>query len=478
MTLTTRLSVVFNAMIGIVLVCFSSAFYWFADSLVMQQLDNRAISALDALTAAAETSSSGVEWEPRERTLNFEASPFIDDVAWIVADSHGNVIDRSTTAVSASGMAVTPLFKRGTSGGGTDSSIWNASTWLVKKRIIQRSNEVPELEAPEDRADDVLHQGLEISVAVSLLPAQSFLRKTAVVLVILAISVWTVSLLVGRGVCRRALNPLRHMTAAATQITGDNIAGRVPAVATRDELAELATAFNGLLDRLQDSFIRQQRFTTDASHQLRTPLTAILGQIEVAQRRDRTDEEYKRVLAVVHDRAAHLNHIIQALLFLARADAEAPLPDCARFDLRHFLVEWVTSLQDQSRYADLKLDIMPVGEMHISAHSVLLHELLGILIDNAFKYSPRGTPVWIQLETDHTFVSVSIQNQGAGLSPEDLSQLGKPFFRSGHARQSGTPGVGLGLSIAVRLASAINGLWSFSSELGLKTIATVRFPRP
>lgn len=106
------------------------------------------------------------------------------------------------------------------------------------------------------------------------------------------------------------------MTVATQQINADRLAERLPTPATGDELAELTSAFNALLDRLQESFLRQQRFTGDASHQLRTPLTAILGQIEVTLRRDRSAEEYHRVLSLVHGRATHLKHIVDALLFL------------------------------------------------------------------------------------------------------------------------------------------------------------------
>src|SRR5438045_9495412 len=102
-----------------------------------------------------------------------------------------------------------------------------------------------------------------------------------------------------------------------------NLDDRLPDVQSRDELDELSRSFNGLLDRLQESFERQRRFTGDASHQLRTPLTAILGQLEVALRRERPAEEYQRVLAQVHERAGHLRRIVESLLFLARAAAAA-----------------------------------------------------------------------------------------------------------------------------------------------------------
>ena len=124
MTLTTRLSVVFVLTIGIVLLLFSTAFYWFANSLVMQQINDRAVSVLDTLTAAAESSSGGVEWEPRERTLSFAASPFIDEVAWNVTDSHGQLIDRSTSAVSPIEIVVLQSPSPEVSVGGADTASW------------------------------------------------------------------------------------------------------------------------------------------------------------------------------------------------------------------------------------------------------------------------------------------------------------------------------------------------------------------
>ena len=108
---------------------------------------------------------------------------------------------------------------------------------------------------------------------------------------------------------------------------------RLPVPRTDDELQDLGDAFNGLIARLQEAFERQRRFTGDASHQLRTPLAVMLGQIEVSLRRDRSAEDYRRVLSLVHDQAAHLGQMVEMLLFLARADAEAELPGLESIDL-------------------------------------------------------------------------------------------------------------------------------------------------
>ena len=299
----------------------------------------------------------------------------------------------------------------------------------------------------------------------------------AVTLISLSVFVWLGAFGSARFVCVRALRPLREMTVATQQINADRLAERLPTPATRDELAELTSAFNALLDRLQVSFVRQQRFTGDASHQLRTPLTAILGQIEVALRRDRSAEEYHRVLSLVHGRATHLKDIVESLLFLARAAGDGAVPECQAIDLNSFLKTFVSSFSDHQRFADLKCEIQNSEQCLISSHPTLLQELLTILLDNSFKFSQRGTPVTIQLHGDSSSAIVSIRDSGEGIAPEDIQHLGEPFFRTETARQQGIQGVGLGLSIARRLCVILGASISFSSEIGHGTAATVRIPR-
>src|SRR5437868_10416144 len=143
------------------------------------------------------------------------------------------------------------------------------------------------------------------------------------------------------------------MAAAARTMATVDLSQRLKHTANGDELDDLGHSFNGLLDRLQESFERQRRFTGDASHQLRTPLTAILGQLEVALRRPRTADEYRQALATVHDRAGHLRRIVESLLFLARADADARLPERERVDLADWLPEHLRTCSEHPRFGDI-----------------------------------------------------------------------------------------------------------------------------
>src|SRR5262249_7637251 len=153
------------------------------------------------------------------------------------------------------------------------------------------------------------------------------LRRLGWTLAGLSLAVWLVAAGLGRRLCRRALAPVAQMAGAARSIPATEPGQRLPVAATADELGDLGRAFNRLLDRLQEAFERQRRFTGEASHQLRTPLAVLLGQAEVALRRDRPPEEYRRVLTVIAEQAGRLHRLVEMLLFLARADAEAAVPE-------------------------------------------------------------------------------------------------------------------------------------------------------
>src|SRR5207248_1878113 len=173
----------------------------------------------------------------------------------------------------------------------------------------------------------------------------------------------------GRALCRRALAPVTRMAGAARIMSAADLDQRLPAPGSRDELEDLGRAFNGLLGRLQESFERQRRFTGDASHQLRTPLTAILGQIEVVLRRDRPAEDYQRVLTLVQQQAAHLRQMVEMLLFLARADAEARLPHLETLDLARWVPAHLQSWSAHARQADFKTEDVTDGSCWVQAQA-------------------------------------------------------------------------------------------------------------
>jgi signal transduction histidine kinase len=265
------------------------------------------------------------------------------------------------------------------------------------------------------------------------------------------------------------------MAVAAGQITADDLTQRLPHLATHDELDELTRAFNTMLDRLQQGFERQSKFTGDAAHQLRTPLAAILGQVEVALRKDRSTDEYRQVLETVRRRTGHLTKIVEALLFLARANAEAIAPPSEQINVSDWLPAHLHSWSEHPRFKDFQLR-NAAAPLAILAQPVLLGELLDILLDNACKYSQPGTSISIRLGQNGQVALLSVEDSGCGLDERELASVFDPFVRSAEARRLGIEGSGLGLSIAKRLAELLNGELRVESQMKQGSIFTVRLP--
>ena len=315
-----------------------------------------------------------------------------------------------------------------------------------------------------------------MAVGEPLAPFEASLRNVALILAGLSTGIWLLAAAVGRRLCNQALFPVTRMAKAACVMTATNRDHRLPSPGTGDELDVLAGSFNGLLDRLHQEFERQKRFTCDASHQLRTPLTALLGQIEVARRRDRTAEEYERVLDEVHGEAVRLRQIVESLLFMARAETEAERPKLQPLELVSWVHEHLREWSNHERAADLQENVQTDAPMWVRVHPHLLGQLLDNLLDNSCKYSSPGTPIHVCLGVNTIWVALAVQDRGWGLAAQDRSHVFEPFFRSAEARLRGLSGVGLGLAVVQRIAAVFAGTISVDSELGQGSRFVLRLP--
>jgi signal transduction histidine kinase len=203
----------------------------------------------------------------------------------------------------------------------------------------------------------------------------------------------------------------------------------------------------------------------------------MLGQVEVALRRERPSEEYRHVLAVVRTQAEHLRGIVEALLFLARADAEAEVT-ADEVDLAEWLPEHVAQWAHHPRAADVELRVTTPGPVAVRAQPLLLGQLLDNLLDNALKYGQPDTPVTVTVGREEGGVTVSVEDQGRGIAAEELGRVFEPFYRSADARRIGQAGSGLGLAVARRIATAFGGGLTAESEAGRGSRFVLRLPGP
>jgi len=244
---------------------------------------------------------------------------------------------------------------------------------------------------------------------------------------------------------------------------------------TRDELEDLGQAFNELLTDLRESLERQRRFTGDASHQLRTPLTAMLASVEVALRHDRSPAEYQRVLEVVRRRGGQLRQIIESLLFLARADGTTLLGAPESLDLNDWCKTWFDAWGEHSRAGDLSFHAS-AEPARTTTHPVLLGHVLDNLLDNACNYSEPGTPIGVVVEVTPSHVCVTITDSGCGIGNDQQAMIFEPFYRTNEARWQGKTGIGLGLTIVKRLVTILGAKVEVMSEPGKGSSFRVLLP--
>jgi heavy metal sensor kinase len=483
MSLATRLSGFFLGALALVLAGFSVTLYLLAGAHFQRDTDEWMTLGLDSLLRSVSIDSDEVEWRPGARPTIPGEHPQDDPVRWAVYDDRGRVVDRCWELGPddlAKIGAMAPDF------GHVHARFIDSKgeVWRLVVRRVSAGNASDE-ESEDSRGDardstatarSRRAPSMVLAAGTSAAPIESGLRSVALTLAGVSIGIWLLAAAAGRRLVRRALRPVTRMAEAAGSMTAADRDHRLPIPGTGDELDALAGSFNGLLERLHEEVERQRRFTGDASHQLRTPLAALLGQVEVVLRRDRPVEDYRRTLADVHEEATRLRQIVESLLFLARAESESGRPELQPLELAPFVCSHLRDWSGHDRAGDLHVDLMPGGKAWVHAHPPLLGQLLDNLLDNAAKYSAPGTPIEVRVWRAGDHVTLAVQDRGLGLSPEDRAHLFEPFFRSAEARRRGYPGVGLGLTVVRRIAAAFGGTIDVQSEPGRGSIFTLRLP--
>jgi two-component system OmpR family sensor kinase len=292
---------------------------------------------------------------------------------------------------------------------------------------------------------------------------------------LLALSGAAVAFGAGWLLARSALRPVTAMTETASAIAHSrSLDRRVPAPARGDELGRLAATFNEMLDSLRGAYRAQQRFVADASHELRAPLTAIQGNLELLERQTAMPADERNEAVSEANREAHrLSRLVADLLALARADAGVPLRQ-EPVELDRVLMDSVADARHLTR--GHKLEIGHLEPAVVQGDPDRLKQLILILLDNAIKYTPPNGHVVASLRRDDHSVEIDVRDTGIGIPVEDLPRVFDRFYRADPARTRDPGGTGLGLPIARWIAGQHGGDVTLASRPGHGTTATAHIP--
>lgn len=328
---------------------------------------------------------------------------------------------------------------------------------------------------------DSPHGRLSLRAAIPLDAVESAQRTLWRTLCLMGPLVLAAAMAGGYWLARRALSPVERITATAETITANRLDQRLDVPPVQDELSRLARTLNAMIDRLQRAFDDMRRFTADAAHELRTPITLLRTQLDVALRNDRSNDEYRNVLLSLREDVEHFGRLASQLLELSREDAGLDAAPFAPLRLDSVLMEAANERRPAAEQKSLSLRIDPLTECEVHGDADRLHRVFLNVLDNAIKFTPPRGQVRVSLRVaSHADASgpcratVTIQDTGCGIAPEHLPYIFDRFYQVDSSRNI-TTGTGLGLAICQAIVTAHQGSIRVNSVAGQETMVEVEF---
>lgn len=316
---------------------------------------------------------------------------------------------------------------------------------------------------------------LAVILIVALAPEVSATTRVRVIVVavLLALGFSAIFAAASTLTARTMLSPLKGMIKRIDEITVEDMSARLDPVGTQDELNELSSRINRMLNGLQEAFERQSNFISDASHELRTPISVIRGYSDLLDRWGKTDESVlAEAIEAIRSEADNMRSIVEQLLYLAKLGSFKLHPTV--FDISAVVSEIVDAYA--LTRADRKVTFTSRGTVTVLADKGLTVELVRVITDNAIKYTSDGGRVDVSVERMKGGASVTVADDGIGISEDDLPHIFDRFYRCDKARVRSEGSTGLGLSIAKSIAEMMGGSITAKSVLGKGSVFTVFLP--
>jgi heavy metal sensor kinase len=322
-----------------------------------------------------------------------------------------------------------------------------------------------------------------VQSATSLEGVEAALQRAGWILAVLTPTVFVISLIGGWLLVGRALRRVDALTQTALDIQATNLEGRIRHAGANDEIGRLAHAFDQMIARLDRSFQQARRFSADASHELKTPLTAIRGEAEVALMGELAPEEYRRSLQSILESSERMSEVVESLLLLSRVDAGQDLIRTDPVELDALARAAVDRLAPYAREQGVALGLGSLAGVTVAGDPLWLNQVLTNLITNGLKYTPAGGTVTVSVAASGDLAEITVTDTGIGIAAEHLPHIFDRFYRvdSGRARSQAPGakqpgGTGLGLSITRWAVEQHGGTLHVDSAPGRGSTFRVRLP--
>lgn len=454
-----KLTIWYSGILALILVVFSSAVYIYFENSLMNSIDTKIKSIADVLSSSLTDSHNQGVLGNFERYLENVLGKKPKGKFIQIIDPSGK-IDAKMNDMETDVLPVPfSTMERAAKGEIVYETVENLSS---RTRIVT----IPFIENK---------QVSFVQVGSSLTDFDETMRKLLIAMIIGIPTCLSVIVIVGYFMARKSLKPVDQIRKAAVKISSSNLDERIDIKGRRDELSRLAETFNAMISRLKDSFQRINQFSIDVSHELKTPLTILKGETEVALRKERNNEDYRHLLRSNLEEIDRMAQIIDDLLLLSKADRKDVKLNIENISLRDLIADVCMKMKIFADKKKISLVIDELADVRLSGDELKLRRMLWNIIENGIKYTPKDGTVTVSSYTNNGCVCIDVRDNGIGISADDIGYIFDRFYRADRSRKRES-GSGLGLSISKWIAEAHKGVIEVTSQPAQGSLFLIKLP--
>jgi heavy metal sensor kinase len=462
-TIRTKLTLWYTALLTVSILTFSIIFSLTLSRVIVNSVDAK-------ITAVAEIMATTVLRPPRTLTLPDHFDIIFERFFGIKTAGNYIQVMRPNGTIEAKSSTLEELFLPL-----TESSYWNAVHGRASYETTEKVGKHPVrvVTYPIMSGDSLVNI---LQVGTSMEGKEEILHGTIYVFIFGGPIAVLFAGVIGWFLAGKVLSPVDNITQMARKLGAENLNERLAIPGPKDEIGRLAATFNEMIARLERSFNKTRQFTADASHELKTPLTIMKGEIEVALKSERSVEGMKEALTSALEEVDRMADIVTNLLDLARVDVDRGAMEKSEVMLDHIVTRQFERGIKLAVERGVALELVECEAAPVWGDTVSIGQVIFNLIDNALKYTHEGGKVEVSLRSEGDSAVLTVSDTGVGIGAEDIPHLFDRFYRVDKARTREAGGAGLGLSICNNIVESHGGRIEVRSEPGEGSTFSVYLP--